>query len=150
MDVAASGLSLSSDDSLFLVLNFLQVRDVTRRWFQLRDDAIEVFLSGGSTCFFSFSCTDERNGVFEALSCACLRSGPAASDSAQWAQQQWLEGRLTNFEYLMRLNTLAGRSHNDLMQYPVFPFILAQYTEPTLDLNDSSSYRHALPTHHKI
>lgn len=27
----------------------------------------------------------------------------------------------------MHLNTLAGRSYNDLMQYPVFPWILADY-----------------------
>ena len=36
-------------------------------------------------------------------------------------------GEITNFEYLMCLNTLAGRSYNDLMQYPVFPWILADF-----------------------
>jgi hypothetical protein len=28
---------------------------------------------------------------------------------------------MSNFEYLMRINMLAGRSCNDLTQYPVFP-----------------------------
>lgn len=28
----------------------------------------------------------------------------------------------------MHLNTLAGRSYNDLMQYPIFPWVLANYT----------------------
>ena len=36
-------------------------------------------------------------------------------------------GEISNFEYLMCLNTLAGRSYNDLMQYPVFPWIVADY-----------------------
>lgn len=27
----------------------------------------------------------------------------------------------------MHLNTLAGRTYNDLMQYPVFPWVLADY-----------------------
>ena len=27
----------------------------------------------------------------------------------------------------MCLNTLAGRSYNDLMQYPVFPWVIADY-----------------------
>lgn len=27
-------------------------------------------------------------------------------------------GEISNFQYLMHLNTLAGRSYNDLMQYP--------------------------------
>ena len=41
--------------------------------------------------------------------------------------QRWERGEISNFEYLMCLNTLAGRSYNDLMQYPVFPWIVADY-----------------------
>lgn len=41
----------------------------------------------------------------------------------------------------MHLNTLAGRSYNDLMQYPVFPWILADYSSPELDLSDPLSFR---------
>jgi hypothetical protein len=50
-------------------------------------------------------------------------------------------GEISNFQYLMHLNTLAGRSYNDLMQYPVFPWILADYDSDFIDLNDSSSFR---------
>ena len=32
--------------------------------------------------------------------------------------QRWERGEISNFQYLMYLNTLAGRSYNDLMQYP--------------------------------
>ncbi len=41
----------------------------------------------------------------------------------------------------MQLNTLAGRTFNDLNQYPVFPWVLADYTSPSLDLNAPASYR---------
>lgn len=41
----------------------------------------------------------------------------------------------------MHLNTLAGRSYNDLMQYPVFPWILADYDSEELDLADSTTFR---------
>src|SRR5579883_1146803 len=30
--------------------------------------------------------------------------------------QRWERGEISNFQYLMFLNTLAGRSYNDLMQ----------------------------------
>ena len=42
----------------------------------------------------------------------------------------------------MELNKLAGRTFNDLMQYPVFPFILSDYTSKDLVLNSTDSYRY--------
>lgn len=41
----------------------------------------------------------------------------------------------------MHLNTLAGRSYNDLMQYPVFPWILADYDSEELDFNIPKTFR---------
>ena len=51
-------------------------------------------------------------------------------------------GEITNFQYLMHLNTLAGRSYNDLMQYPIFPWVLANYNSEvcSLILNAVISY----------
>lgn len=53
----------------------------------------------------------------------------------------WRKGRISNFYYLMVINTLAGRSFNDLTQYPVFPWVLSDYTSEHLDLNDENSFR---------
>ena len=53
----------------------------------------------------------------------------------------WRNKSLTNWEYITCLNKLAGRSYNDLMQYPVFPFVLADYTSEKINLNDSKIYR---------
>lgn len=50
-------------------------------------------------------------------------------------------GEISNFQYLMHLNTLAGRSYNDLMQYPVFPWILADYESEELDLTNPQTFR---------
>jgi hypothetical protein len=36
---------------------------------------------------------------------------------------------------------LAGRSFNDLTQYPVFPWVISQFTEPTLDLHNKRTFR---------
>ena len=42
----------------------------------------------------------------------------------------------------MELNKLAGRTFNDLMQYPVFPFIVADYNSTELDLRRAESFRY--------
>lgn len=54
---------------------------------------------------------------------------------------EWQTRKISNFEYLMRINKLAGRSRNDLTQYPVFPWVLSDYTSKTLNLDDNSVYR---------
>lgn len=71
----------------------------------------------------------------------CELCNRVASEPLGEAVELWREGGLTNWHYLTILNTLAGRSYNDLMQYPVLPFILADYTSQVLDLDDIKSYR---------
>jgi len=41
----------------------------------------------------------------------------------------------------MHLNSIAGRSFNDLTQYFVFPWILSDYTSSEIDLSDPNVYR---------
>jgi WD40 repeat protein len=55
--------------------------------------------------------------------------------------QKWENGEISNFQYLMHLNTLAGRTYNDLMQYPIFPWIIADYESETLDLTNPKTFR---------
>lgn len=57
------------------------------------------------------------------------------------ATRKWVRGEISNFHYLMLLNTLAGRTFNDLTQYPVFPWILADYTSAELDLTNPKTFR---------
>ncbi|RLM79604.1 BEACH domain-containing protein B [Panicum miliaceum] len=64
-----------------------------------------------------------------------------ALEMAESARESWRRREISNFEYLMILNTLAGRSYNDLTQYPTFPWILADYSSEKLDFNKSSTFR---------
>ena len=57
------------------------------------------------------------------------------------ATRKWMKGEVSNFNYLMLINTMAGRTFNDLTQYPVFPWILADYTSEELDLTNPRSFR---------
>ena len=44
---------------------------------------------------------------------------PAELLKASGLTQKWVNREITNFDYLMQLNTIAGRTYNDLSQYPV-------------------------------
>jgi hypothetical protein len=41
--------------------------------------------------------------------------------------ERWLAYEISNFEYLMLLNFASGRTNCDLNQYPVMPWVFAQY-----------------------
>ena len=57
------------------------------------------------------------------------------------ATKKWQKGEMSNFHYLMLINTLAGRTFNDLTQYPVFPWVIADYTNAELDLSNPDTFR---------
>ena len=45
-------------------------------------------------------------------------------------KEAWVNREISNFDYLM-VNSIAGRTYNDLGQYPVFPWILKDYRSDT-------------------
>ncbi|KAE8908643.1 hypothetical protein PF005_g17228 [Phytophthora fragariae] len=118
------------------------------RRYRLRDSAIEIFLRNGSTHFLDFPLTTKqrRNEFVRVLYSFLPRSTPK-----QWpgrviphlvsTTKAWQNRQISNFDYLMALNTFAGRSFNDLTQYPVFPWVLSNYEDATLDLSDPHNFR---------
>ncbi|KAG7204147.1 hypothetical protein KM043_001989 [Ampulex compressa] len=54
---------------------------------------------------------------------------------------RWQNGSLSNYEYLLYINSLADRTFHDLTQYPVMPWVIQDYTSAELDLNDPSIFR---------
>lgn len=53
---------------------------------------------------------------------------------------KWLNGEISNFEYLSFLNIQGNRSFNDLSQYPVFPWVVHDYGSE-FDLGNPELYR---------
>ncbi|XP_029110052.1 WD repeat- and FYVE domain-containing protein 4 [Scleropages formosus] len=132
-------------------LPYEEIKDVHFMRFLLEDNALEIYMRNGHSVFLVFQNKDHMlafkrlcsvvpslkgRGVTEAI--ANFRK---VSGGDKTALHKWQKGEMTNFEYLMHLNTLAGRTYNDLMQYPVFPWILADYDSETLDLTSPSTFR---------
>ncbi|XP_074640856.1 neurobeachin-like protein 1 isoform X2 [Tubulanus polymorphus] len=124
-----------------------QLREIHFRRYNLRRSALEFFLIDQSNYFINFS-PKLRNKVYSRI--VSLRPpnlfyygtrSPAELLKASGLTQKWVNREISNFEYLMHLNTIAGRTYNDLSQYPIFPWILADYVSETLNLDDPSVFR---------
>jgi hypothetical protein len=59
---------------------------------------------------------------------------PKKSYESQSLLKKWSTYEISNFEYVMEVNNLGGRSYCDLTQYPVMPWILVKFG-PRLILN---------------
>ena len=55
--------------------------------------------------------------------------------------EHWTYGHISTYAYIMILNTLSGRTYNDLAQFPIYPWILSDYSSKELDFNDDDIYR---------
>ena len=118
------------------------------RRYLLQNCGIELFFSDSPELFFAFNTHKESQRFFRYLkkqSMPSLVAPLSLSPSSIFQQSSWTElwkkRAISNFEYIMRLNIIAGRSYNDITQYPVFPWVLNDYESDTLDLNDPSIYR---------
>ncbi|CAH7126598.1 Wdfy4 [Phodopus roborovskii] len=98
--------------------------------FLLQDIALEIFFQNGYSKLLVFYNNDRSK--------ASKRRHPGFDRTML---QKWQKRELSNFEYLMYLNTLAGRTYNDYMQYPVFPWVLADYTSEMLNLTNPKTFR---------
>ncbi|XP_042065984.1 BEACH domain-containing protein C2-like [Salvia splendens] len=126
------------------------LHQVYSRRYLLRRSALELFMVDRSNYFFDFGSTEGRRNAYRAI----VQAHPPHLNNVYLATQRpeqllkrtqlmerWARWEISNFEYLMQLNTLAGRSYNDITQYPVFPWILSDYSSQNLDLSNPSSFR---------
>ena len=56
-------------------------------------------------------------------------------------QEKWSNGYISTYDYIMLLNTLSGRTYNDLNQYPIFPWVLSDYKSDEIKLIKTDIYR---------
>jgi len=128
--------------------------EVHGRRFMLQPTAIELYFSNGKSVFFNFPGQLHQQSKSQVTQFYRKLVGLQGrrlrlhylSDVSQCLRRQrttekWVEGKISNLEYLMALNTFAGRTYQDLMQYPVVPWVLADYDSEELDLKSDASFR---------
>ncbi|XP_022098981.1 neurobeachin-like isoform X3 [Acanthaster planci] len=134
--------------------HFNDIRAVFSRRYLLQNTAVEIFLANRTSVMFNLPNKATVKKVVHALprvgvglkygippSRRVSLATPRQLFKASNMTQAWQRREITNFEYLMYLNTIAGRSYNDLNQYPIFPWVLTNYDAEELDLTLPSNYR---------
>lgn len=120
-----------------------EILEILSRRFIHKNSAFEVFLKNGKSCFYNVFTDEAQRKAFFLLK--------------QWKNifvydeipmhrineytNSWSIGRISTLEYLLALNKYAGRSFNDLSQYPVFPWVIKDFSSQELNVDDPKIYR---------
>ncbi|XP_030168797.1 lipopolysaccharide-responsive and beige-like anchor protein isoform X3 [Lynx canadensis] len=133
---------------------FTEIRSIFSRRYLLQNTALEIFMANRVAVMFNFPDPATvkkvvnylpRVGIGTSFGLPQTRrislASPRQLFKASNMTQRWQHREISNFEYLMFLNTIAGRSYNDLNQYPVFPWVITNYESEELDLTLPSNFR---------
>jgi hypothetical protein len=104
----------------------IRLSDIKRIHFRsrfLRQTAIEIFLRDGGTHLLDFRPASAMEVARQ------LRCPPIATWTAHNYMQRWIDGQISSFQYLMLINEYAGRSFNDANLYPIFPWIVWDFSQ---------------------
>ncbi|XP_072525854.1 lipopolysaccharide-responsive and beige-like anchor protein isoform X2 [Salminus brasiliensis] len=133
---------------------FTEIRAIFSRRYLLQNTALEIFMANRTAVMFNFADAAMVKKVVHCLPRVGVGTNyglpqtrrislasPKQLFKASTMTQRWQRREISNFEYLIFLNTISGRTFNDLNQYPVFPWVITNYDTEDLDLTLPSNYR---------
>ncbi|XP_071822078.1 protein FAN-like [Apostichopus japonicus] len=118
------------------------IKFILKRRFLQQHVGIEIYCSEAShrsDLYLALASEEERDKLYDDL--ISQESVRVVDTGQENMTYRWQTGQVSNFDYLMFLNSEADRSFNDLTQYPVMPWILADYCSTNLDLEEPLTYR---------
>ena len=150
--------TISSSEGLFQHrCKRIALRDILifyRRRYQLKQLALEIYDIHNNGTFIAFGNRRQSEEVVHTLLNSSLPNSilnSVAGTSTNYDKfikalrsritNMWVQGKMSNFDFLMYLNSFAGRSYNDLTQYPIFPWVLSDYESEEIDLTNPKVYR---------
>lgn len=120
---------LSAGKNFYREWKFSNIKIIKKRRFILRKTAIEIYFCDGKSIFLNFLNRDNSE---------ILQYFPQnLRENIKNPIKKWQHHKISNLDFLMRINSLASRSFEDLAQYPIFPWVIKNYTNE-ISLRDLS------------
>uniref|UniRef100_A0A182MZP2 WD repeat-containing protein 55 homolog n=1 Tax=Anopheles dirus TaxID=7168 RepID=A0A182MZP2_9DIPT len=122
-----------------LKVSIRRITSLTKHRYLLRQIGLKIRWDAERSLYVAFRTEADRDECWR-----CIADQPdyaVAEQTPESMTLKWQNGFVSNYDYLLYLNGLADRSVQDLTQYPVFPWIVTDYTAPELNLHDPRVYR---------
>lgn len=130
----------------FKAIPFNFITNLYRRRIKLMEVGLEIIYNTekikGKTLLIEFETNKTREFIYDLL----LDKASIVIDINELNKiidmiKKWTNKEISNYDYLLFLNSAANRTRNHLSQYPVFPWVLSDYSSFEIDLNNPNVYR---------
>lgn len=129
-------------------IDYNTIHAILHRTFYSQPTGIEIFSRNGKAMLLrfpdlnSFNILKQIKDKAPTSSKIIIQTTPYAEFfSALHYTNDWIDKKISNFDYLMLLNRYSGRSFNDINQYPILPWIISDYKSAELDTTDPTVFR---------
>ena len=122
-------------DNLYFNFSFEQIKYMFKRIYYYHQTGLEIYTINNRSYYFNFKKSSVRNEIYDKIS-PYLKSNKLNIDNFI---TKWKKYQISNMELIMWLNVFGGRSYNDISQYPVFPWVISDYSREKI--NESDLYK---------
>lgn len=130
------------------IISLKEVKSMLVKPYLNHNSAIEILLFDGRSYFVNFLKYKSDN-ILRFISSRFLFTWKQTIQLLPFRQHfeslditsKWASRAISNFQYIMHINTYSGRSFNSASTYPIFPWIISDYKSSTLNINDLTFFR---------
>lgn len=124
---------------------FSDISSILYRTYEDNPNSIEIFMKNGDVSFIQFIKSQSMPILKKIESMHGSGISIQTNSFQQYFRQNslaplWIRNKMSNFDYLLHLNRISGRTFADLNQYPIFPWVI-NFNSKTLDLSNKQNYR---------
>ena len=144
-------------DKIDFIIEYLNIKYMFIRHYFYNESAIEIYTESNKSYFLNFKNNKElsqfiydvqhhsffreiKTEDYKGRKLLGYESIPFTTKKKSYSiyhkSEDWQNYSISTLEYIMWMNIYAGRSFNDLTQYPVFPWILANYKTESLNIKN--------------
>ena len=146
-------------DKINLFISYDKIQYFFIRLYFYQETGLEIYTTFNKNYFFNFKNSDFlhkvineilQNGIFREIKTEDYKGKKTLGYEKTNKKKnyhvnekilEWTKYKISTLEYIMWMNIYGGRSLNDLTQYPVFPWLITNYSSDELNYENENTFR---------
>ena len=149
-------------DKIVISIDYINIKYIFIRQYFYIESALEIYTDSNKSYFFNFKSNKDlvqfksdilHHGTYREIKTEDFKGkkilgyqqiNPNSKKKnylVNYKIEEWQNNYISTLEYLMWINIYAGRSFNDLTQYPVFPWIITNYSDESKEFSIQNDLR---------